>query len=378
MSKRIKTDYPGVFYREVNRIGGEGAERVYYVVFKKDGKVIEEKAGRQYADKMSPYKANQYRSQRIEQRRPSRKEIREARKVEKAKRWTVENTFEAYQKEKGKYSTRYTDKSNFKHLEKPFGKKEFESITPLDVDRLRLSLTKTHSPQTVRHVIRLLVRLSNFAQYKGWSPGLSFKPKQPRVDNEKIEMLTAEQLNRLLQAVDASDHPQAPDMMRLCLCTGMRKKELYRLRWDDVDFEHRSITIREAKSGKTERIPLNDAAANVLKKHPRTSKFVFPGRRGKMAANYDKAVRAIRDAAKLPKTFRPFHGIRHHFASTLASSGAVTLHEIQKLLTHKEYRTTQRYAHLVDAALQKASNVAGASFDESVRKAKKNANKKTA
>jgi len=39
MSKRIKTNYPGVSYREVKRIGGKGNERVYYVVFKKEGKV---------------------------------------------------------------------------------------------------------------------------------------------------------------------------------------------------------------------------------------------------------------------------------------------------------------------------------------------------
>jgi hypothetical protein len=41
--KRIKTEYPGVFYREAIRIGGKGMERVYYIVFKKDGKFGEEK-----------------------------------------------------------------------------------------------------------------------------------------------------------------------------------------------------------------------------------------------------------------------------------------------------------------------------------------------
>ena len=42
MSKRIKTNYPGVFYREATRLGGKGLEKVFYIVFKKDGKVIEE------------------------------------------------------------------------------------------------------------------------------------------------------------------------------------------------------------------------------------------------------------------------------------------------------------------------------------------------
>ena len=37
--KRIKTKYPGVFYREVARIGTSGIERVYYILFKKEGKL---------------------------------------------------------------------------------------------------------------------------------------------------------------------------------------------------------------------------------------------------------------------------------------------------------------------------------------------------
>ena len=39
--KRIKTKYPGVFYREVARIGTSGVERVYYILFKKEGKLYE-------------------------------------------------------------------------------------------------------------------------------------------------------------------------------------------------------------------------------------------------------------------------------------------------------------------------------------------------
>jgi hypothetical protein len=52
--KRINTTYPGVSYRESKRIGHKGLERIYYIVFKKDGKVIEENVGRQYSDDMTP------------------------------------------------------------------------------------------------------------------------------------------------------------------------------------------------------------------------------------------------------------------------------------------------------------------------------------
>ena len=51
--KRHKTKYVGVYYREAQRIGQPGIEKVFYYTFKKDGKMHEEKAGRQYADKMT-------------------------------------------------------------------------------------------------------------------------------------------------------------------------------------------------------------------------------------------------------------------------------------------------------------------------------------
>jgi site-specific recombinase XerD len=54
------------------------------------------------------------------------------------------------------------------------------------------------------------------------------------------------------------------------------------------------------------------------------------------------------------------HGLRHVFASHLASSGKVDLYTLQRLLTHKTPGMTQRYAHLRDETLRAASNLAGA------------------
>ena len=75
--KRFKTKYPGIFYREAERIGGPGTEKIYYALFKKDGKFIEAKCGRQYVDDMTPAKAARIRAELIEGKRFTPKEQRE-------------------------------------------------------------------------------------------------------------------------------------------------------------------------------------------------------------------------------------------------------------------------------------------------------------
>jgi integrase len=99
----------------------------------------------------------------------------------------------------------------------------------------------------------------------------------------------------------------------------------------------------------------------LLNSHPRTegSPYVFPGRNGAKRVDVNHQVNRIKKRAGLPKEFRPLHGLRHVYASILASSGQVDMYTLQKLLTHKDPRMTQRYAHLRDDALRRAADIAG-------------------
>jgi integrase len=343
----------------VRRIGRKGKERVYYVVYKKDGKVIEEKAGCQYRDDMTPARAAGYRSQRIEGKTQSRKEIREAVKAKESESWTVDRLWREYigQKELKGFET---DKSRYlKYIKPSLGDKELKSIVPLDLDRIRLRDLKGKSPQTIKNTLRLFGRLSNFAEKKKLCSPITFKIEVPKVNNLKTEDLTSEQIKRLLDVIETDTHPQAGDMMKMALYTGMRRGELFKLKWSDVDFDRGFIAIRDPKGVKDQMIPLNEGARNILANHIRTeSDFVFPGRGGMQRKEIGEAVRAIKQKTGLPDDFRPLHGLRHTFASMLASSGNVDLYTLQKLLCHKSPEMTQRYAHLRDETLKKASSVA--------------------
>ena len=63
--KRYKTKYPGVYYINGRGLEKGTKEKVYYMVFRKNGKLIEEKAGRQFQDKMTPSRASRIRDRKI-------------------------------------------------------------------------------------------------------------------------------------------------------------------------------------------------------------------------------------------------------------------------------------------------------------------------
>ena len=136
-------------------------------------------------------------------------------------------------------------------------------------------------------------------------------------------------------------------MMRLVLATGMRRGELFRLQWQDIDFDRGFIHLRDPKGKINQKIPLNASSRAVLDEHPRTkgSTYVFPGLHGKQRVDCKKSVNRIKKAAGLPDDFRPLHGLRHTYASALASSGQVDLFTLQRLLTHKSLQMTMRYSH---------------------------------
>jgi len=353
---RVKTKYPGVYYVEGNALSGKGTERVYFIVYRLNGKLIEEKAGRQLSDDMTPAKAAGIRARRIEGKELSNNERRQKERRTK-ERWTISKLWNEYTNQLPKGANK-TDKSFYaNYLENSFGAKEPAQLVKLDTDRLRINLLKKKSPQTVKHVLALLTRIINFGVNQGYTAPLPFKITLPSVDNQKTEDLTPEQLQRLLEILETTPYQTAATMMKLALFTGMRRGEIFKLKWEDLDFHHSFIHIVEPKGGKSQKIPMNSNAKELLQGILATdSEYIFPARNGGPRKDINKDVNKIKAEANLPADFRPMHGLRHTFASMLASSGKVDMFTLQKLLTHKSPEVTQRYAHLRDEALKRAAN----------------------
>jgi integrase len=259
------------------------------------------------------------------------------------------------------------DQYNYEtHLKPRWGSKALDTITSLDVERLKLDLKRNvnkfgrpFTPATIKHQLVLLNRLYNLAKrwrlYSGTNP--MDHVEVPKLDNQKTEFLTDEELVRLLEVLDNWPYDDSAAFIKFALFTGFRRSELFKMQWTHVDFERGMITLPDPKGKKTVTVPVCQQAFEVLNGLHKISDFVFPGRAGEQRTDFKGPWQRIRKAAGLPKSFR-FHGIRHHFASTLVSNG-VDLAVVQGLLSHKDSRTTARYSHLLPGALKQAANKAG-------------------
>lgn len=381
--ERHATEYPGVYFRWGTHRATGKPERIFYIAYWRDGKKIEEKVGREKADDMTASRASKIRGKKIDREQPPRQEEREAVRAAKAAEvgcMTFDRLWEKWMEANPQKKGRVNDDNRYRtHLKDPFGDKEPRELVPLDVDRLRVRMLKGAAPPpgrkrkkplagkkpyaigTVRSVLGLLTRIANFGVKRQLCPGLSFKVEGPKGTKQRTEDMTPEQMAQYIKTCREWQDPQEGNFQLFMLYTGARRGEARNLKWSDLNFDRGFLLLRDPKAGEDQRIPMSDAAAELLRAHPQSEKdpYVFSGEKGgpRGLRQISESSRAIRKAAGLPDDFRPNHGLRHTFASHLASSGEVDLYTLQRLMTHKSPVMTQRYAHLRDEALKRGADV---------------------
>jgi integrase len=147
------------------------------------------------------------------------------------------------------------------------------------------------------------------------------------------------------------------DFLKLLAYSGAREQEALALRWPDVDFERKQLTIGaggDSKNSLARRVDFNDTLARHLQdmaaRRDPESDFLFPspqrGERDQAARSLRKTLRLVRAAVGLDN-FMPhrsgfqsragvgFHDMRHHFASMCVMAG-VPFRQIADWLGHQD------------------------------------------
>ncbi len=174
------------------------------------------------------------------------------------------------------------------------------------------------------------------------------KLKEPR---GRTRYLSEAERIRLLNECHKSNSPDLYDAVVLSLATAARHMEILGLKWDQVDFTRKVITLFETKNNEIRLLPLSGFSFEVLNKRFLSRRFdtdlIFPSMSDPQKPSYIR--RGFEEALKRAEItdFR-WHDLRHTSASYLAMNGA-SLAEIAEVLGHKTLAMVKRYAHLSEA-----------------------------
>ena len=178
--------------------------------------------------------------------------------------------------------------------------------------------------------------------------------KKLREENHKIRFLTKEKEIRLFKAIDSS-FPYLRPLVVCALQTGMRRGEIFNLKWSNIDFEYGFIELLQTKSGKARKIPLSDSLSKELNKLPQESDYVFINKQtGLPYTDIHKSFTTVLKEANI-ENFR-FHDLRHSVATRLVEKN-IDLVVVKEILGHSKIDTTMRYAHAVPKRKIEAINV---------------------
>jgi integrase len=175
------------------------------------------------------------------------------------------------------------------------------------------------------------------------------KVRKPKEAAGRIRFFSEDERLCFLAACKNSDSPYLHVIVVLALATGMRKGEILGMRWKQVDFENKRITLTKTKNGETRSVPLVSLGHTLLKtlapEKPTPEAMIFPGKTDGVPVDIKKGWTNALKAAEI-SDFR-FHDLRHSAASYLGMNGA-TLLEIAAVLGHKTLSMVKRYSHLSD------------------------------
>ena len=174
------------------------------------------------------------------------------------------------------------------------------------------------------------------------------KIEKPKESKGRVRFLSDDERVALLKA--CGSHKDLYLAVVLALTTGARQSEVMTLRYSQIDFTRKVITLHETKNGDKRALPLVGSAFTLLQERAKIRSLnddrIFPPTRLAKKSDcldlrqpWEKALKAANIS-----DFH-WHDLRHTAASYLAMSG-VSLVEISKILGHRTMQMVSRYSHL--------------------------------
>jgi len=196
-----------------------------------------------------------------------------------------------------------------------------------------------------------------FTKAMEWGYSQTNPAKQVRLfnpANARLRYLSMEEASSLLNACDEP----LKTIVLIALHTGMRRGEILKLKWKDIDLVNEIIHIENTKNGKRRDIPMTKTLKGALEKLKlnAVSDWVFVRKDDKTKPLCDIRNIFKRALNKCGISNFTFHDLRHTAASYMVMRG-VDLRTVQDILGHNDLRMTMRYSHLSPLHRKKAVEV---------------------
>ena len=197
-------------------------------------------------------------------------------------------------------------------------------------------------PVTVKRELGLLQHILKLARQE-WGIPLTSNPveliKKPPPSKPRDRRLEQGEFEKLRGASLACKATYLWPLVELAIETGMRRGELLKVLWVDLDLVARQLTIRDTKNGEDRTIPLTTRAAAILSGLPQTDPRIFPVSAVAVRMAWDRLVRRAGIEGLR------FHDLRHEAISRFFELG-LSVPEVALISGHKNPVVLLKYTHL--------------------------------
>ena len=163
----------------------------------------------------------------------------------------------------------------------------------------------------------------------------------PTPKTKKNDCLRRAQIKPWFEAVRRIGNPVIAAYLQGLLLTGARRNELAALRWCDVDFQWKSLTIRDKVEGERA-IPMPPFVEHLIAALPRRNEFVFSSLTAKSGRLEEPRIQHVKALAAAALPALSLHGLRRSFG-TLSEWVEVPAGIVAQIMGHKPSAIAEKH-----------------------------------
>ncbi|MEX2230576.1 MAG: site-specific integrase [Cyclobacteriaceae bacterium] len=206
--------------------------------------------------------------------------------------------------------------------------------------------------------IRNFRKIINNAIKNDWLDKDPFKAYRVKLKDTKRVFLTKEELTALEEkqfAINRLD--QVRDVFVFCCYTGLSYVDVEKLTPKGIVKGHDGeywISVDRTKTGSPSSVPILPKALRIIEKYKDDPRMINTGRLLPVISN-QRINAYLKELASLTGIEKKltFHAARHTFATTVTLSNGIPIETVSAMLGHKNFRTTQIYAKVVQEKISR-------------------------